>query len=227
MLSAGGRPGPQREAALEDLCRAYWYPLFADARRRGRGPEEAEDDVQGFFARLLEKDSLAVADPDRGRFRSFLLTAFRNYQANEAERASAAKRGGGRRLLSIESASAEERFRLDPGHEETPERVFLRDWAMTILRGVLERLRARYVEREQDALFEALKQGLTGIRGAGRPYREIADELGMTESAVRVASHRLRGRYRQALRDEVAQTLEDPAEVEEELAALFDALAGR
>lgn len=225
VLRAGNRDSPEQGRALEELCGAYWYPLYAYARRRGRGAEQAEDDVQGFFAHLLAKEALAVADPERGRFRSFLLTSFRNFQAGERERAAAEKRGGGRSALSFEGADAEQRFLLEPTHEETPERLFLRDWAVALLGEVLERLRANYIERDQGPIFDALKETLTAGAG-GRPLTAIAAELEMSESAVRVAAHRLRGRFRQAIRDEIAQTVEDPAGIDLELAELFSALGG-
>ena len=219
MLAAGAGAAP----ALEEICRAYWYPLYAYARRHGRQPEDAKDLVQGFYARLLERNLLGAADPERGRFRSFMLTCFGNYMLNELEKASALKRGGERVALSLDHDDPEVRFALEPSHGATPERIFERDWALALLAGVLARLRAGYRERGRENRFDALKEYLTQP-GRGSSYAETARRLEMTEGALKVAVHRLRQRYRAALRAEVANTVSDSSEVEEELAALFRAL---
>jgi len=219
VLAAGDGAVP----ALEDLCRAYWYPLYAFARRRGWQPEDAKDLVQGFFARLLERDLLGAVDPERGRFRSFLLTCFRNFMINEAERAAAGKRGGDRVVLSLDHDDPEARFALEPSHGATPERIFERDWALALLASVLADLRAGYRERGKENQFDALKEYLAQP-GSGSSYAETARTLEMTEGALRVAVHRMRQRYRAALRTAVADTVSEPPEVEEELASLFRAL---
>ena len=220
VLAAGGEGGDGRRA-LESLCQTYWYPLYAYARRSGRGATEAEDSVQGFFAALLARGGVAAADPERGRFRSYLLTAFRNHMRDEAAAARAKKRGGGVRPISLD-VEPEVRFALEPAHEETPERVFLRAWAHTVLGAVLERLRVSYAKRGQEELFVALQGALTGQGD----HADRAEELGMTSGAVRVAVHRMRSRYRAALIDEVAQTLAPGEAPEDEVQALIAALAG-
>ncbi len=210
-------------AALAELCRLYWYPLYAFVRRRGHAHDEAQDLTQEFFTRLLERDDLAAVDPARGRFRAFLLAACRHFLSNEHDRATALKRGGGRQLLSLDFGDADRRYAAEPGHEQTPERLFERRWALTLLDRVVQRLREHYETAGQLPLFEALKGSLTGA--AGDSHAEAAAALGMTPGAVKVAAHRLRQRYRDLLRDEIAQTVEDPAAVDDEIRALFSALA--
>jgi RNA polymerase sigma factor (sigma-70 family) len=226
LVTAAG--GPRTEAsrqALESLCRTYWYPLYALARREGAGPETAQDLVQGFFQQLLEREALDAADPARGRFRSFLRASFRNYARSEHAREAAAKRGGGRPLLSLDVGEAEGRFRLEPAHEHTPERQFERDWAVSLLERALARVRAGYAARGQESVFEALKPHL--VRGgADGTYAAAGAALGLAEGAVKVAVHRLRERYRRALREEVADTM-DGDDVEDEIRALFAALGAR
>jgi DNA-directed RNA polymerase specialized sigma24 family protein len=222
VLAAGRRASPEAEGALAALCGSYWYPLYAHARRRGLHAEDARDRTQAFFARLLETDGLAVADPGRGRFRSFLLAAFGHFLANEWDRERAARRGGGRPALSLDVAAGESRYRLEPADEATPERIFDRQWALTVLDRALERLRDEYHRGGKGDLFDALKPALAGDRGT--PYAEVAGRLGMTEGAVKVAAHRLRGRCRDLVRDEVAQTVGAPDEVDDELRHLFAAL---
>jgi len=226
VLAAGGAGTPDARAALEELCQAYWYPLYALARRRGRPSPEAEDAVQGFFARLLARDAFERADPDKGRFRSYLRAAFCNHLKGLAARESAAKRGGGASVVSLDVRDAERRVGLEPAHERSPEHAFERDWALSILHGALETVRAGYAGRGQAALFEALEAHL--VPGAAPASQaELARALAMREGAVRVAIHRLRRRFRDALVDAVAQTIEDrPEALEEELQALLAALEG-
>jgi RNA polymerase sigma-70 factor (ECF subfamily) len=219
VLAAGGPRTPQSRAALETLFETYWTPLYAFARRKGLAAEPAQDAVQGFFGHLLEKASLDAADPERGRFRSFLLVSFKNWISNERERERAEKRGGGRRVLSFDEAEA----RLEPAHDATPERQFERDWALRLLERVLERLRAQYAARGQERLFEALKGHL--VPGEAGAHDEVARALHLQEGAVRVAAHRLRERYRRLLREEILETVGDPARVEDEIRDLFAALA--
>jgi RNA polymerase sigma-70 factor (ECF subfamily) len=223
VLAAGDRAAPEARDALAELCASYWYPVYAFIRRKGHAPESALDLTQGYFARLLESRTLAAADPARGRFRSFLYADCSHFLAHERERAGAARRGGGRALLSIDARDAEGRYRFEPAHEQTPERLFERDWALTLLEGVLGGLRREYERDGRGAVFEALKDVLTaGARTA--PQAELARRLGMTEPAVQVAVHRLRRRYREALRAAIAATVADEAEVEDELRDLFAAL---
>lgn len=220
--SAGGGDAAAR-ASLEELCRDYWYPLYAFARRSGRSREEAEDTIQSFFARLLERDDLATADPDRGRFRSFLAAALRHHMANEFRRANAAKRGGGHVTIAIDWADADVRFEGDLAAERSPEELFERDWALTVLDAALERLRDEYAGRERSELFEVVAAEFGGTV-AQESRAEQAARLGMTEGSLKTAVSRARARFRELLRESVADTLSDPAEAEEELLRLFDAL---
>lgn len=223
MLRAGRQADTAAHVALESLCRQYWLPLYAYVRRRVASVEEAQDLTQEFFVRLLEKQVLAEASPDRGRFRSFLLTAMKNFLANEWDRARAAKRGGDRQRLSLDWDQGESRLSLEPQHELTAERLFERQWALTLLDAVIGRLQQEFIDDEKSRQFELLKETLTGDRQAV-DYPAVAAELKMSEDAVRQASHRLRKRYREILREEVSQTVTDPAEIEDELRGLFDAL---
>lgn len=218
VLSAGDPAAPQSRAALETLCETYWYPLYAYARRGGRDADAAQDAVQGFFAHLLEKGALGRADPERGRFRAFLLASFRNHASHEAARGRAAKRGGGRVVLSLDP---EERFRLEPAHAATPERLFDRDWAVAVLDAVMARLRASYREKGKEAWFDALKGCLVGDGS----YAGLAERLGTADGALRVAVHRLRARYREELRAVIADTLAEGEDPADEMRALFAALA--
>jgi RNA polymerase sigma-70 factor (ECF subfamily) len=217
---AGGTPAAE---ALEGLAQCYWYPLYAYVRRRGYREEDALDLTQGFFARLFERGDLATAAPERGRFRAFLLTALQHHLAGAAEEARALKRGGGRAPLSIDASAADTRYAGEPSHAETPERLYERAWAKALLARTLERLEADYAARGKRELFEALKGVLAG-GDAGATYAEIGRTLGLSEGAVKVAVYRLRARYRAELWREVAETLADPAEVEDELRRLFQAL---
>ncbi len=224
LVAAAGRPtSPEAGRALEALCGAYWYPLYAHARRRGLDADLAQDRTQAFFARLLEKGDLAVADRARGRFRSFLLAAFEHFLANARDYDHAAIRGGGRPSLSLDFAAGESRLGLEPSHETTPERIFDRQWALTLLDRALARLRDEYHAAGKGPLFDALTPSLAGDRGT--PYVEVAARLGMTEGAVKVAAHRLRARGRDLVRDEIAQTVASPDEIDDELGQLFAALS--
>lgn len=211
--------------ALEMLCRRYWFPLYAFARRRVPDIAEAQDLTQEFFLRLLEKNSLAAASPERGRFRSFLLTSLKNFLANEWDRATAQKRGGGQERLSLDWDSGESRLSFEPAHSETPEREFERQWALTLLEVVVRRLQEEFATGDKSRQFELLKETLTGGRAA-LDYSVVATELQMSEEAARQAAHRLRKRYRELLREEVAATVESDTdtEIEDEINRLFDAL---
>jgi RNA polymerase sigma factor (sigma-70 family) len=223
VVAAGDPDAPQAREALSTLCTAYWYPLYAYIRRRGHDPEGARDLTQDFFARILEKGLLAEADPGRGRFRSFLRTVCAHYLANRRDRENAQKRGGGRPVLPIDATDAEGRYAREPSHDLTAERIFDRSWALTLLGRVFDGLRREYDDAGRGATFEELRVVLTdGPKSAS--YAEIAARLGSTEGAVRVAVHRLRRRYGFLLRQEIAATLDDSAQVDDEIHALFAAL---
>lgn len=223
VLRAGRQADTAAHVALESLCRRYWLPLYAFVRRRVASVEEAQDLTQEFFVRLLEKQVLAEASPDRGRFRSFLLTAMKNFLANEWDKARSAKRGGDRQRLSLDWDQGESRLSVEPQHELTAERLFEWQWALTLLDVVIGRLQQEFIDDGKSRQFELLKETLTGDRQA-IDYPAVAAEWGMSEDAVRQAASRLRKRYRELLREEVAQTVTDPAEIEDELRGLFDAL---
>jgi RNA polymerase sigma-70 factor (ECF subfamily) len=223
IAAAQGGASPQAREALAVLCQSYWYPLYAFIRRQGQPAEEALDHTQEFFARLLEKDFLADVDRAKGRFRSFLLAACKHFLANERDRLRAQKRGGECALVSIDLPRAEERYRLEPAHNLTPEKLYERRWALTLLDQVLARLRAECTASEKGELFEQLKGFLAG-RKAEASYHEAAEPLGMTEGAFKVAVHRLRRRYRELLQDEILRTVGNPDQVEEEIQHLFEAL---
>jgi RNA polymerase sigma-70 factor (ECF subfamily) len=224
VLDAGQRGDKSAEAALDELCQRYWYPLYAYVRRRVRDVGEAQDLTQEFFARLLEKNVLAAASQERGRFRSFLLTAMKNFLANEWDKAKAAKRGGGRRPLPLVFDTAESRLSIEPAHDLTPERLYERQWALTLLELVVDRLEREFVRAGKQAQFAALKPAIAGNQTA-LDYSAAANQLGMSEEAVRQAAHRLRRRYRELLREELAQTVADPADVDDEIRSLFETLA--
>jgi RNA polymerase sigma-70 factor (ECF subfamily) len=223
VIRAGDPDAPLASESLAELCGAYWYPLYAYIRRRGHDPERARDLTQDFFARLLEKGLLAEVDPARGRFRSFLRTVCAHFLANRRDWDHARKRGGGRAALPIDAADAEGRYALELADGLTPERIFDRSWALTLLGRVLERLGREYDEAGKAAAFEALRGALSGDDGAPS-YATVAARLGTTEGAARVAAHRLRRRYGELLRQEIAATLAEPDEVDDEIRALFAAL---
>jgi RNA polymerase sigma factor (sigma-70 family) len=223
VLEAGRTHRPDADRSLTALCESYWYPLYAYVRRRVKDPGEAQDLTQEFFARLLEKDLLASATPDRGRFRSFLLTAMKHFLANEWNKAHTQKRGGRRLVLSLDFDSGDSRYGLEPAHELTPERLYERKWALTLLDRVLGRLREEYQARGKAAHFERLRPFISGSRTEAA-YADAAQELGVSAGAAKVAAHRLRKRYRDLLRDELAQTVADPADIDDEIAWLFQAL---
>jgi RNA polymerase sigma-70 factor (ECF subfamily) len=224
---AGSAESPRGRWAPAELCAAYWYPLYVYIRRRGCRPEEAEDLTQAFFARLLEADDLLqVADPGRGRFRSFLLGALEHFLANQWRRGRAWKRGGGQPVLSLDLPAGERRYAREPWHELTPERAFDRRWALTLLEQAHGRLRQEYAKAGKLPLFEHLKPDLWGGMEAedSSSYRAVAAAPGMTEGAVKVTAHRLRRRCRERIRAEIAETVAGDAEVEDELRHLFSAL---
>lgn len=207
-------------AALERLCTAYWRPLYAYARRRGADPHRAADLVQSFFAELLEKGWAADADPARGRFRTFLLTAFKRSCADEHERANAQKRGGGRAVFSLDVDDGESSYRAEAARDLEPDRAFERRWALTILARALDRTRREFEAAGRAEPFAALVPFIGGA-GDARPYAEIAESLRMTEGAVKIAVHRLRARYREHLRDEIRSTVRDASAVDDEIRHLL------
>jgi RNA polymerase sigma-70 factor (ECF subfamily) len=220
---AGAKESSQSRAALVALCEIYWYPLFAYARRRGLDSSDAADLIQDFFAHLLEKEAIGAADPQRGRFRSFLLTSLANFLANQRRRERADKRGGGQTLVSIDQADAETRYRLEPVDLDTPERLFERRWALTVLDRAMNRLRDDYVQSGKSELFERLSP-YVGASGGDVSYGDVAKALDMTEGAVKTAVHRLRRRLRESLREEIAQTVETSDEIDDELRGLIASL---
>jgi len=222
-VAAGRRDSPASAAALEALCRAYWRPLFAFVFRRVHDEHEAQDLTQAFFARLLEKDYLAQATAGKGRFRSFLLAALKHFLSNEWDRARARKRGGDRRILSLDLPAGETSALLEPASEMTPERAFDRQWAITVIDGVMTRLRDEFAREGKADQFERLHEFLAG-RPAPGAYSQAAIALGMSLGAAQVAAHRLRLRYRDMLRSEIAKTVTDPADVEDEIRDLLSAL---
>jgi DNA-directed RNA polymerase specialized sigma24 family protein len=221
-LAADPAAAETREA-LAGLCATYWFPVYAFIRRKGHGPECAGDLTQEFFAVLLETDALASLDRTRGRFRSFLLAACTHFLSNARDHDRAQKRGGGRIPIPIDSPAAESRFSLEPAHEETAERAFEQRWALALIGQVHENLRGAYREEGNGPLFHALWVTLTGESGRER-YAKIGDRLGMTERAVQMAAHRIRRRYGKTLRDQIAQTVADPALIDDEIRDLFAAL---
>jgi len=223
VVAARENASPEAREALAELCRTYWYPLYAFIRRQGHSADESQDLTQGFFTRLLEKDFLGMADRTKGKFRSFLLAACKHFLSNERDRARAQKRGGDRELLSIDGPAAESRYRLEPAHSLTPEKLFERRWAITLLDRVLARLREEFVSTGKDRLFDHLKMFLTGDKAASS-HGQVARELGMTEGAIKVAVYRLRGRYRELVQEEISRTLDDPGAVQDEIRALFAAV---
>jgi|ERR1043166_3228256 RNA polymerase sigma-70 factor (ECF subfamily) len=223
VLSAAGEASPAAREALEQLCRAYWYPLYSFARRTGRPPADAQDVTQGFFAYLFEKQLLRRADPESGRFRSFLLGSFKHFLAHEHERATALKRGGGQMPVSLDQLEPEERYSIEPATEASPETLFDRQWAEEQLDRALHRLRDDYASSGRAGLFDLLKDYVWGDKNA-LTLAEIASRIDLTEEAVKKAVQRLRSRFRECLREEIAQTVATPDQIDEELRHLRAAL---
>jgi RNA polymerase sigma factor (sigma-70 family) len=214
VVAAGDPHRKEARSALVSLCESYWYPLYAYLRRRGYPADQAQDLTQEFFIRLLEGRYLDRADPEKGRFRSFLLTSLKFFVADEEDRQRASKRGGGM-VVPLEFSSGEERYQREPAHDETPERIFERRWALSVLDRVVEKLRDEFVQHGRPEHFERLKVFLLGQSDA--PYAALAHELNTSAGALKVAIHRLRKRYRELFRQEIADTVADPADVESEL----------
>lgn len=213
---------PRAAAAMAELCRIYWYPLYAFIRRRGYEAHYVEDLTQEFFTRLMDKHYLSAADREAGRFRTFLLMAVKRFLANDLEAARAQKRGGGRRLVLLDGLEPEARYHLEPADTMSPERLFEQQWALTLLDQVLARLQADMTAEGKAALFESLKNHLTGSRD--QTYAATAAQLGMSEGAVKVAVHRLRRRYRELLQKEIEHTVANADEVDDEIRYLFTCL---
>jgi RNA polymerase sigma factor (sigma-70 family) len=225
VVAAGQGGSRDAAAALEQLCRTYWYPLYAYVRRRGHSREDAEDLTQGFFARLLEKNYLEGVTSEKGKFRAFMLMALKRFMANEWDRANTQKRGGGVTPLSLDWQDAETRYQINPADNLSPDKLYDRAWAVVVLERVITRLRDESSTDGRAGQYEQLKPFLMVGKG-DIPYAQAAADLKMSEGAVRVAVHRLRRRYRELLREEITQTLANPAQADEELQALFSALAG-
>jgi RNA polymerase sigma factor (sigma-70 family) len=224
VLAAGQTGSPQASAALEQLCRVYWYPLYAYARRQGNTPQDAEDLTQEFFTRFLESHALRAVSPQRGRFRSLLLASLNHFLTNEWKKAATLKRGGGISFLSLDQAAAEDRYRLEPVNDLTPENIFERRWALTLLDQVLTRLRDECAADGKAQLFDRLRGFLSNTSDPGS-YAEVAAQLGTSEAAARQAVRRLRQRYRELMRAEIAQTVGSPQEIDEEIRHFFTVFA--
>lgn len=223
VLQAGGPTSEGSTQALEQLCRTYWYPLYSFARRSGVPPHDAEDLTQSFFAYLLERDVIARADRERGRFRNFLLASFKHYHANQRAHRAAAKRGGGRAIVSFDEMAAEQRYQHEPRSDLTPEKLYDQKWAASLLDQVMLNLQGEYQALGKGAQFRVLRRVIWGARIEGG-YEALAREAGLSEGAFKVAVHRLRARFKECLRLEVAQTVATPGEVDDELRHLLAAV---
>jgi DNA-directed RNA polymerase specialized sigma24 family protein len=221
VIRAGSQGLPQARAALAELCAAYWYPIYALIRRKGNGHDQALDLTQEFFARLLEKGLIAAANPGKGRFRAFLRTDCQHFLIDQFRRMTA--RGGGTPTVSIDAHGAEDRYRFEPADTLTPDRLFDRAWALTLLEKVLDLLAREYAAKGHSELFDHLKIALTQGKGAVSAAT-LAERVGRSEEAVNMAVHRLRKRYREILEDQIAATLDDPSEMEDEVRSLFEAI---
>lgn len=223
VLEAGQDDPDKSAAALDRLCHAYWYPLYAFVRRQGYEVEPAQDLTQEFFRRVLEKNRIQAADRTRGRFRTFLLTSLKNFLANEYERSQSQKRGGGSTTFSLDAQEAEERYQMEPADTRSPEKIFDQRWVYTLLEQVMVRLRAEFVETGKEERFTELSAFLLDDDAGSQS--EIAVRLGMSESAVKSAVYRMRQRYGELLREEIADTVSSPEEIESEIRELFAILA--
>lgn len=224
VLAAGRGDSTRSRAALEKLCRNYWYPLYAFVRRLGNNAHDAEDLVQSFFAVCLEKNYLGAVEQGRGRFRSFLLIALKRFLANEWDKQRAQKRGGAQVPVALDSLTAEERYALEPAEQLSADKLFDRRWALTLLERVVQRLEAEQTATGKSEHFTTLKECITAA-GRGTPYAELAQQMSTSEGAVKVAVHRLRARYRELLEEEIANTVASPADIDEERRELLRALS--
>lgn len=224
ILAASDSASTQHEPALTTLCQMYWFPLYVYLRRRGYDSHQAEDYTQGFFAGILERKGLQKANPKYGKFRSFLLASLKNFLADEWDRDRAQKRGGDKKALSLDFDTAASWYEQDSAHHMSPEKLFERSWALTVLTSAMDRLKTESTVSDKQQLFDCLKIYLTAEKDAV-PYKDVTVKLGMTEGAVKVAVHRLRRRYRELVRDEIAQTVTTEAQIDEEIRDLFAALS--
>jgi RNA polymerase sigma factor (sigma-70 family) len=225
VLEAGDERSPQAEAALTRLCQTYWLPVYAFVRKRGHSPEQGQDLTQAFFANFLEKQHVTKANRERGRFRSFLMISVENFLRNENDRAHAQKRGGGRQLLSLDEQDAEARYLCEPTTETDPAKAFEQRWAATLLNTVLSRLQAEFGATGRGDLFEALQAHFWGD-AESTPYPELAERFGLTLANVKITAHRLRQRYRELLREEIAHTVALPSQIDEEIQHLMKVVSG-
>ncbi len=223
-MAAAEKSSGEPVAALAEWCQLYWYPVYAFARRSGLNADEAADSTQSFFSELLEKNYLGQAERSRGRFRTFLLTAYRHHATKQREAGAALKRGGGVAPLSLDYDDGERRYVVEPADGMTPERLYERGWAVALLGRVLELLRTEYSDSGKSSLFESLVPILID-GGAEQSYRELGRSLRMSEAAVKVAAHRLRQRYARRLRAEIGATVATDADIDDEIRALLKALA--
>ncbi|MFO0947885.1 MAG: sigma-70 family RNA polymerase sigma factor [Planctomycetota bacterium] len=223
ILSAARKGSPDSSSALSKLCAEYWYPLYAYARRQNYTAADSEDLTQGFFARLIDRNDLAAVDRERGKFRTFLLHAFKRYLANEREKANARKRGGGRSLVSLDFTGGEERYRLEPAHVETPDKRFEREWALSVIEQVFNAIREEYEAAGALETFERLRDYLTASPREPS-YRELAERYDVPEGALRTAVHRMRRRFQKTLRAKISETVSSKAEIDDELRDLILAL---
>lgn len=224
VLAAGAGTSSNRNNALASLCELYWYPLYAFVRRKGFEAHDAQDSVQAFFVFLLEKDLVNVADQQRGKFRTFLLTAFSNFLKNQIASKNAAKRGGGKQFLSFDFIAGEHKFSAEPSTQESPENFYLRQWAITLIDGVMEQLKENYEKAGKGCVFQALAPCLTP-GASSQSYESIAEDLQLTVANVKTSVHRLRQRFREKLKAEIAQTVQEEWMIEEEIQELFQALS--
>lgn len=224
VVEAGRRSSPESADALATLCEIYWFPLYAYVRRQGQSIEDAQDLTQAFFTHLLDKQTLRVADRERGHFRSFLLASLKHFLAKHWRRAAAEKRGGGRAPIALDFDDGENRYRIEPSHESTPEKLFERQWGLTVLARALTTLRTEFEEAGKAARFASLKVYLGGEKSRV-PYRALACQLETSEGAIKVAIHRMRRRYRAILREEISDTVGPGHDIDDELRRLFDAVA--
>jgi RNA polymerase sigma-70 factor (ECF subfamily) len=220
---AGHQSSAESRRALESLCQSYWYPLYAYVRRRVSDRTEAEDLTQAFFTELIEKNYVGDATPERGRFRAFLLTALKHFLSKQWEKGRAKKRGGGRLPISLDFASADSRFTIEPASNLTAEQIYERQWAVALLDRAIGRLEQEFVKADKGDQFAKLKGFIIGDH-EGTTYAEVAGELNMSVAAAKMAASRMRRRYRELIREEIAQTVSEPSEIDDEIQKLFAAL---
>jgi RNA polymerase sigma factor (sigma-70 family) len=224
VLNAAEKTSPEADRALAQLCEVYWYPLYVYVRRQGYNADDAKDLTQEFFSRLLEKNYLRTIDRQKGKFRSFLLAAMEHFLAKHWRDSHRLKRGGGHTILSLDDDTAEGRYRIEPAQEATAERMFERRWALTLINQALERLRGEFLLAKRLPLFEALQPFLSGDR-PDMTYAQSGAQLDMSEGAIKVAVHRLRARYGELVREEIAKTVASADEVEQELRYLIEVIS--